>query len=86
QLLGNPTIDLEAGVVTLNFNKKIYNDPKKKTISNQALDALVLSLTAQPRIQKVAIQVNGKATAKNEAGQVLSKPVSRKQIVKTVGL
>ncbi|HET7577686.1 MAG TPA: GerMN domain-containing protein [Bacillales bacterium] len=84
QLLGDP--QFHNGVVTLNFNKAIYSDPKKKTISTEQLDALVLSLTSQPRIHKVAIQVNGKASVKTEAGKVLSKPVSRGQVVKTVGL
>lgn len=84
KLLGNPKI--QDHVLTLNFNKKLYDNASKKTISNAELNALVLSMTAQPGIKKVAIEVNGKATVKTEAGKTLSKPVSRPKHVNKVGL
>lgn len=84
KLLGQPKI--QDHVVTLNFNKNIYANPGKKVISNKELDSLVLSLTSQTGIKKVAIEVNGKAAAKTEAGKTLSKPVSRPKHVNTVGL
>lgn len=84
KLVSDPTI--EDGVVTLNFNKAIYSNAKKKTISDEELNSLVLSLTAQDGIKKVAIQVDGNPSVKTEAGQVISKPVSRPKDVNTVGL
>ncbi|HEX7066075.1 MAG TPA: GerMN domain-containing protein [Bacillales bacterium] len=84
KLLGKPTI--QDGVVTLNFNKEIYSNEEKQMVSRTVLDSLVLSLTAQNDIQKVAIQVNGQASIKTEGGETISKPVSRPQQVNTVGL
>lgn len=86
QLIGQPKIDTHNHVVTLNFNKNIYSDPKTHVISNKELDTILLSLTTQQGIKKVAIEVNGKSTAKSESGKALSKPVSRPENVNTVGL
>lgn len=83
-LQGEPKI--EDGVVTLNFNDAIYSSTKKKIISDEALNSLVLSLTAQDGIKKVAIKVDGDATVKNESGKAISEPVARPKQVNTVGL
>lgn len=83
-LKGEPKI--KDGVVTLNFNKALLSSTKKKVISREALNSLVLSLTAQDGIQKVAIQVNGKTTIKNEDGKKLSEPVARPKQVNKVGI
>ncbi|WP_462412421.1 GerMN domain-containing protein [Neobacillus sp. Marseille-QA0830] len=71
------------GTVTLNFDKNIYGSFEEKVISQHLLDALVLSLTEQKGIQKVAVQVDGKAELKNEQGKKLSEPVTRPQKVNT---
>jgi germination protein M len=71
------------GVVTLNFNKNVFGSVKEKVISQNLLDALVLSLTEQKGIEKVAIQVDGKAEIKNDQGKSLSEPVTRPEKVNT---
>lgn len=83
-LKGEPKI--QDGVVTLNFNDAIYSSTKKKIISDEALNTLVLSLTAQDGIKKVAIKVDGDSAVKNEAGEAITEPVSRPKQVNTVGL
>ncbi|MGG3469662.1 GerMN domain-containing protein [Neobacillus pocheonensis] len=71
------------GQVTLNFNENIYGSFEEKEISQSLLNALVLSLTEQKNIQKVAIQVKGKAELKNDKGKKLSEPVTRPEKVNT---
>jgi germination protein M len=71
------------GVVTLNFNKNVFGSFEEKIISQHLLDTLVLSLTEQKGIEKVAVQVDGKAELKNDLGKSLSKPVTRPEKVNT---
>ncbi|WP_066063705.1 GerMN domain-containing protein [Neobacillus soli] len=73
----------EDGKVTLNFNENIFGSFEEKEISQSLLDALVLSLTEQQGVEKVAIQVNGKAELKNDKGKKLSEPVTRPEKVNT---
>lgn len=81
KLLENPIY--ENGKVTLNFNDNILNNGIKNTISDYVLNALVLSLTEQPGIESVSIEVNGKNNILNEEGQTLAKPVTRPGNVNT---
>ncbi|RFU71534.1 sporulation protein [Peribacillus saganii] len=72
------------GKVTLNFNESITGSFKEKNkVSNQVLDALVLSLTEQTGIESVEIKVNGRAELVNEEGKPLSEPVMRPEKVNT---
>ncbi|EKN65019.1 germination protein gerM [Neobacillus bataviensis LMG 21833] len=71
------------GVVTLNFNKNIYDSFDKKEVSQSLLDTIVLSLTEQQGVEKVAVQVDGKAEIKNDKGKKLSEPVTRPEKVNT---
>ena len=82
-LLDEPKI--EDGVVTLNFNEAIYSsfDGKEKIVSGHLLNELVLSLTEQKDIEKVAIQVNGEGELLKEDGKKLSEPVTRPENVNT---
>ena len=73
----------QNGTVTLNFNKNIYDSFDKKEISQSLLDALVLSLTEQQGVEKVAVQVDGKAEIKNNKGKKLTEPVTRPEKVNT---
>ncbi|HET7628274.1 MAG TPA: GerMN domain-containing protein [Bacillales bacterium] len=84
KLKGKPAV--EDGIVTLNFNEAIYSSKESRAISEEALNALVLSLTSQEGIKKVAIMVNGKESLKSPKGEILSEPVSRPANVNTVGL
>ncbi len=71
------------GTVTLNFNKNIYGSFEEKEISQSLLDTLVLSLTEQQGVQKIAVQVDGKAEIKNDKGKKLTEPVTRPEKVNT---
>lgn len=71
------------GTVTLNFNKNIFGGLEDKEISQSLLDALVLSLTEQNGVEKVAVQVDGKADIKSDKGKKLSEPVTRPEKVNT---
>lgn len=73
----------QNGTVTLNFNKNIYGSFEEKEISQSLLDALVLSLTEQQGVDKIAVQVDGKAEIKNDKGKKLSEPVTRPEKVNT---
>ncbi|WHY76381.1 GerMN domain-containing protein [Neobacillus sp. WH10] len=73
----------QDGTVTLNFNKGIYDSFDKKEISQSLLDTLVLSLTEQQGVKKVAVQVDGKAEIKNDKGKKLTEPVTRPEKVNT---
>jgi germination protein M len=81
ELLEAPTS--QNGQITLNFNENIFTNAEKKEISKYALNSLVLSLTEQPGVEKVAIMVNGKANILDEDGKSLAKPVIRPSHVNT---
>ncbi|MCM3568362.1 GerMN domain-containing protein [Neobacillus mesonae] len=73
----------ENGEVTLNFDENVYGSFEEKVVSQHLLDALVLTLTEQKGIKKVAVQVKGKAGIKNDQGKKLSEPVTRPEKVNT---
>ncbi|MGJ7912334.1 GerMN domain-containing protein [Neobacillus sp. LXY-1] len=73
----------QNGTVTLNFNKNIYGSFGENVISQHLLDTLVLSLTEQKGVDKVAVEVNGKANLKNDQGKKLTEPVTRPEKVNT---
>jgi len=73
----------ENGTLTLNFNKNIYDSFKEKEISQSLLDTLVLSLTEQQGVEKVAVEVDGKVDIKNDKGKKVSEPVTRPEKVNT---
>jgi germination protein M len=81
KLLGDPKLD--GGTVTLNFNKNLYGSFKEKVISQHLIDTLVLSLTEQKGIKKVAVTVDGKASLVDEKGKKLTEPVTRPEKVNT---
>ncbi|MEH7116598.1 GerMN domain-containing protein [Neobacillus vireti] len=73
----------ENGTVTLNFNKNIFDSFKEKEISQSLLDTLVLSLTEQQGVEKVAVEVDGKTGILNDKGKKVSEPVTRPEKVNT---
>jgi germination protein M len=73
----------QNGQLTLNFNENIFTNAEKKEISKFALNSLVLSLTEQPGVEKVSIQVNGKGNLLDEDGKSLTKPVIRPSYINT---
>ncbi|MCO7175992.1 GerMN domain-containing protein [Sporolactobacillus kofuensis] len=78
QLMSKPKI--ENGTVFLHFNDAIYDNKKAKTINDQVLRSLVLTLTEDPAIQKVSIQVGQSTKITLESGRILSGPVSREMV------
>lgn len=67
------------GEVTLNFNEAILSELQSSAISEEALNMLVFTLTEQPGIESVAIEVNGEANVLSEDGNVIeavSRPAS----------
>jgi germination protein M len=81
KLLEAPQV--ENGKVTLNFNDSIYGSFKEKVVSQHLLDELVLSVTEQPGINEVAVEVKGKPELVKEDGKKLTSPVTRPEKVNT---
>lgn len=65
------------GVVTVNFNEAVLNHMQGTAISDEVLNLLVLSLTEQSGVEKVAIEVNGDNKVLMATGEFLSEPVAR---------
>ncbi|WP_102345354.1 GerMN domain-containing protein [Bacillus sp. Marseille-P3661] len=73
----------ENGVVTLNFNESLLGSLQGTALSQDLLNSLVLSLTAQEGVESVALQVNGEEKLVNELGETIAAPVSRPETVNT---
>lgn len=73
----------ENGTLTLNFNESIFGNMEGSKISDYVLQSLVLSLTEQPGVESVAVQVNGKSKLMKEDGKKLTEPVVRPADVNT---
>lgn len=67
---------VKDGVVTLNFNDNLYTNAKMKTVNDQAVDVLALSLIGKDGINKVSIEVQGNTQMTLDSGKALTKPVS----------
>lgn len=72
------------GIVTVNFNEELLNHINGTAISEEVLNLLVLSLTEQPGVEKVAIEVNGDNKVLKVSGEFLSEPVARPLKVNSV--
>ncbi|WNF35966.1 GerMN domain-containing protein [Bacillaceae bacterium IKA-2] len=72
------------GIVTVNFNEELLNHTDGTAISEEVLNLLVLSLTEQSGIEKVAIEVNGDNKVLKVTGEFLSEPVARPLKVNSV--
>ncbi|MGB7998994.1 MAG: GerMN domain-containing protein [Anaerobacillus sp.] len=75
----------EDGLLTLDFNEAILNGSEEQVLQQDLLNSLVLSLTEQPEVEKVAITVDGHPEVLDESGKTLSEPVSRPVDVNKVG-
>lgn len=75
-LLGS---SIDDSIATLNFNENIYTSGEEgdKIVSEEAMEAIVLSLTEQNGISQVAVQVNGENDLIDVNGESLSEPVLR---------
>ncbi|MFC0522415.1 GerMN domain-containing protein [Pontibacillus salicampi] len=82
ELLENP--EYKDGVLTLTFNEHILNNFEDQSIlSQKVMDSLVLSLTEQDGVEAVDVKVENNDQVYTEQGAVLSKPVSRPDMVNT---
>lgn len=75
KLLEKPTY--ENGIVTLNFNEAILSKQNENQIADEIVQSLVLSLTEQVGVEKVAILVNGESKVQQASGKLLTEPVAR---------
>lgn len=75
----------EDGLLTLDFNEAILTGSEDKVLEQELLNTLVLSLTENADVKEVAITVDGHEEIMDEAGNVVSEPVSRPVEVNKVG-
>jgi germination protein M len=75
--------EYQHGKLILNFNEGIFGNIAKNMINDNVLNPLVLSLTEQPGVNSLEIQVNGKKEALNQQGKLISSPVTRPKDVNT---
>ncbi|QPC47149.1 GerMN domain-containing protein [Mangrovibacillus cuniculi] len=80
-LVSEPTI--ADGTLTLNFNEGILMNMEDRIVSSHTLNALTLSLTEQPGIERITIQVNGEMVEATDDGTSLISPVTRPENVNT---
>ncbi|MBM4762481.1 GerMN domain-containing protein [Bacillus sp. B15-48] len=82
KLIDEPKI--EDGMATLDFNESIYGSfEEEKIVSEHVLNTLVLSITEQQGVDRVAVTVNGEADLVTDNGRKLAEPVSRPENVNT---
>ncbi|MFZ0368197.1 MAG: GerMN domain-containing protein [Halobacillus sp.] len=74
--------DLKNGVLKLSFNEAILSGEKQKSLSDEALASLVMSLTDLSDVESVEVQVEGTEQVMKESGEPLVEPVSRSDINK----
>ncbi|MBP0723922.1 GerMN domain-containing protein [Bacillus sp. RG28] len=75
--------EYQHGKLILNFNEGIFGNIAKNMINDNVLNPLVLSLTEQPGVNSLEIQVNGKKEALNQQRKLISSPVTRPKDVNT---
>lgn len=83
RLIERPTV--KDGIVHLHFNNGLYSNDESKTISDQALESLVMTFTGIEGIRKVAVKVDRSDQLVLESGKKVSGPVSR-SIIREIGL
>jgi len=82
QLVEKP--EYTDGVLNLTFNENVLNNfDDQAVLSREVMDSLVLSLTEQPGVEAVSVEVENIDQVFSEQGEVLAEPVSRPQMVNT---
>lgn len=81
QLVSKPYV--KDGIAYLHFNQSIYEDKASKTISDQALRSLVLTLTGVDGINKLSIKIGNSSKMTLESGTTISGPVTRSMVSAT---
>ncbi|GGP13434.1 GerMN domain-containing protein [Oceanobacillus neutriphilus] len=67
---------VEEGVANLVFNEGILMDQEQHVISDEVMETIVRTLTAQPNVDAVNVQVENVDEVFNENGEPYSEPVS----------
>ncbi|MFG6148345.1 GerMN domain-containing protein [Halobacillus sp. B23F22_1] len=78
--------ELSEGVLTVSFNEAMLTGEETKALSEEALTSLVMSLTNLPDVESVQVKVEGVEEVMNEAGEVISEPVTLNDVTKVKGL
>ncbi|SDZ67506.1 germination protein M [Evansella caseinilytica] len=81
QMIDEP--DLQNGTLILNFNEALLSQMEGTAVSEDVLNMLVLSLTEQKEVEKVAIEVESEGNLLVSTGETLTEPVSRPSMVNT---
>ena len=76
----------QDGTLTLKFNENILNSVADGSISDEAMETLVLTLTDQPGVEAVSVSVENVDEIVNESGVPYTEPVSRETFVPTGNL
>lgn len=77
---------LADGVLNLTFSEEILSDVNQGFISDEVMETLVLTLTDQPDVSAVSINVENVDQVFNEHGVPYNEPVSREAFVPTGSL
>ncbi|WP_153464712.1 GerMN domain-containing protein [Sediminibacillus terrae] len=83
-LTAEPTI--KDGVLTLDFNENILNSVENASIADEVMETLVLTLTDQPGVEAVDVNVADMEEIYNEAGTAYTEPVTKSMFVPTGNL
>ena len=73
-LTAEPVVD--EGVAHLTFNEGILMDSEQNIISDEVMETIVRTLTEQPNVDAVNVQVENVDEVFNENGEPYSEPVS----------
>ncbi|ADU31390.1 GerMN domain-containing protein [Evansella cellulosilytica] len=81
ELLDAP--QLANGTLTLNFNEALLNMSEGTALSEYVLNMIVYSLTEQPTVENVSLQVDSESSIEVNSGETLTEPVARPNMVNT---
>ncbi|WP_431804665.1 GerMN domain-containing protein [Halobacillus andaensis] len=77
---------LNDGVLEVSFNEAMLTGEETKALSEEALTSLVMSLTNMEDVESVQVKVEGVEEVLNEAGEVISEPVTLNDVTDVKGL
>lgn len=80
------SVKLKGDTAIADFGKELLQYSDEKKASQDALHAIVLSLTENTAAKKVKITVEGKSNVVSEGGELFDKPVLRPKRVNPAGL
>ncbi|WP_173915910.1 GerMN domain-containing protein [Halobacillus sp. Marseille-Q1614] len=78
--------EFNEGVLSVTFNEALLTGEETKSLSNEALTSLVMSLTNLPEVESVQVKVEGVEEVLNEAGEAITEPVTKTDVQKAQSL